>query len=110
MTIAVKRMAPDGLVQQVWTFDACGAFSIAGGFVLRLESYHVERRPEARGRFRKVKPEDRWSVRDERTYYSGLKRPTDIPGNVIAEAIAAAPVEVKIANTTLRNVRISTFA
>lgn len=93
--IEVFREAPDGLSREAWRFRENGT----AGFFLALDSYGVERRKAARGRYAQATPGERWSSMDERNYFSGLPRPTAIPDDVMREAIGKARVRVFIGYT-----------
>lgn len=94
MGITVHRVADDGLSRQRWDFRPTHIYGEAFGLV--LSSYSIERRDAPRGRFRGAPPADRWLSSDERSYTSGLKRPTEIPADVLDEAWATTPRRVYI--------------
>jgi len=75
----VLRIADDGLSREKWEFRHTGQ-------MLVLSYYAIERRDNAKGRFKAAERLDRWVAMDERPYNSGLPRPTEIPPDVIREA------------------------
>lgn len=103
MAIEVYREKPDGLSREVWRFYVG---SDREDFILRLNQYGVEKRNQPKGRFKKMAPQDRWDSMDERHYYSGLKRPTAIPPDVVHEAMAQVRVRVVAGNGDLAEVNL----
>lgn len=89
-SVTIYRPHPDGPTARfAWNFSVEGG-EFADGWALRLTSYGVERRPEGARKWRKPVSAERWTYGDERRYYSGLGRPTEIPADVLDEAIARA--------------------
>ena len=78
----------DDLSREVWTFSTMGGF--------RLDSYGIERRTSAKGRFKNATIADRWMSSDTRRYYSGMNEPETIPQDVINEAIGNMTIRVYI--------------
>lgn len=76
----VFRESEDKLSRQRWTFTETVDRIV-------LTDYAIERRSSPRGRFKSPKHGESWSNMDERSYASGISRPTDIPIDVIKEAL-----------------------
>lgn len=93
--IEVHREQPDRLSREVWRFRENGSH----GFFLALDFYGIERRKAVKGRFCGARPGDRWSVSDERHYFSGLPRPASIPDDVMREAVSKTTVRVFVGYT-----------
>lgn len=86
MSISVFRVAEDGLSRERWNFSLSCGFS--DNLSMTLGSYAIERRKASKARFSAALPADRWYSDDERSYNSGLQRPTSVPADVLAEAWA----------------------
>jgi hypothetical protein len=83
VSLSVFSLAADGLSRERWDFRAGMAHSDEAWMI--LVGYSVERRKQAKGRFSKATPADRWLSSDERSYNSGLPRPTTVPPWVLLD-------------------------
>jgi len=83
MPLIIYRVAEDGLSRECWGFrtEAGGTEELR----FALTHYAIERRNAPKGRFAGAGPADRWTASDERSYTSGLPRPTSIPDGVRSE-------------------------
>jgi hypothetical protein len=79
------------LERKLWSFDSDLRHS--GKFSLRLVGYFEQTRATKRHKFTGKK----WSYFDERHHYSNLPRPTEIPSDVLVEAISELQNRVKAA-------------
>ena len=95
--ITVERHAEDFMSVRMWEFEVSGGFS---GLYLRLTRYMEGSRPTKR---HKLKGKQ-WCSSDERHYYSALPRPTEIPADVIDEAMKQIEVKVSIGWTRQESV------
>jgi len=86
MHIAVERQSLDGLTRDLWVFDT-------NVDMLRLTSFHEQVRSRKAGRF---KTEAKWDAHDERSYNSSLQRPTDIPEDVVLDALKKIEIRINI--------------
>ena len=78
---SVFRESEDGLSRERWDFRHTGQSLV-------LQKFSIERREKSKGRFKMAGRADRWEGFDERKYNSGLARPTEIPMDVIRDAVA----------------------
>ena len=99
--INVYRPAPDGITREWWGFSVTADFSDRVKVILR--GYGIERRKSARGKWPKALPEDRWSMADERRYFSKLERPTSVPADVLDEARKSIEITFYIASDRAEN-------
>ena len=70
------------LERKLWRFTP--SYDYEGRPSLRLCSYHEQTRKSKRHKF----SGSQWSYADERKYCSSLYRPTEIPPDVLAEAVS----------------------
>lgn len=75
--IEVERLNKDRLSRNLWVFRWFSARLV-------LQSYHEEIRETPRHKFKGPK----WDSADERNYNSKLARPTEIPAEIMMDAIA----------------------
>ena len=95
--ITVERASEDGLSARVWQFKTSGGYD---GLYLMLVRYMEGTRPTKRHKLQG----DQWYSGDERSYCSPLPRPTEIPADVIDDAMRQIEVKVSIGWTRQESV------
>lgn len=95
--ITVFVTSDDRLHRQRWDFGIQAEWGCENP-ALVLTGYSIERRKSVLGKFAAAKAEDRWSNTDERSYYSGIKRPQSIPADVMKEALSKVTFQFFIAS------------
>lgn len=98
MTVRVVRKFNDGKSRRVWEFVIN---SDVLNVMLRLVRFEIQHAPN--GGWRKATAKERWDAFDERYYYSGIPRPTEIPPDVVVEAMCSMVVDVQIKGTGAEN-------
>jgi hypothetical protein len=79
---AIEVIRGTELERKVWSFDY--DLTHRGEFSLRLVGYFEQMRATKRHKF----TGNKWVYSDERHYCSQLSRPTEIPSDILAEAIS----------------------